>query len=266
MAADDGPVIPDPAPGVVLWPMSVVVLRPPKQVAAEGVHDVLVVLCARTRRGDAQMDFTYLGSSAIFSVKPQRAPQLVRVTALTPDRPDLGQVNWGAAATRNEHWLYVYGTRRVGQEFGRELYVGRAPVAKPGDRDRWQFWDGSVWQSRIAQATAILPAHGGVSQTLSVDVIDGRYVAVSKRDGDLGDFVYQWDAPDPTGPWTPAKGVAAPSGYDTGELEYAPLAHPEITLADGNLLVTISRNTTDFERLLEDPEIGRPVFAEVARP
>ncbi|MGY2703387.1 hypothetical protein ACVW2K_002971 [Nocardioides sp. HB32] len=37
-------------------------------------------------------------------------------------------------------------------------------------------------------------------------------------------------------------------------------------LADGKLLVSISRNTTDPQRLFDDPEVGRPVFAEVERP
>jgi hypothetical protein len=45
-----------------------------------------------------------------------------------------------------------------------------------------------------------------------------------------------------------------------------PLAHPEIPLADGRLLVSVSRNTTDFDQLMADPEVGRPIFVEVGRP
>ena len=59
--------------------------------------------------------------------------------------------------------------------------------------------------------------------------------------------------------------MAAPEDFDTGELEYAPLAHPEIPLADGRLLVSVSRNTTDFDQLMADPEVGRPIFVEVGR-
>ena len=99
-----------------------------------------------------------------------------------------------------------------------------------------------------------------------LDLGDGEYVAVSKRDGDLGDFVYVWTAPEPYGPWTPQKGIAAPAGFDTGELKYAPLAHPEVPLANGKLLVSISRNTTDPQRLFDDPEVGVPEFAQVPRP
>jgi hypothetical protein len=267
----DGPVVPDISSDVVEWPMSVVVLPPEGAAVGTDVRDVLVVLCARTQRGGSggSMDFAFLGTSAaVFTVAGDGVPQLQKVMEITPDNTASDQVNWGAAATVHGDWYYVYGTRLPDQPgvFGRELYVARAPVDDPGNRDKWRFWDGSRWQSSRTAAVATLPAVGGVSQTLSVSVVDGTFVAVSKRDGDLGDFVYTWTSRKATGPWTPRQGVAAPSGVDSGELEYAPLAHPEVPLTDGRLLVSISRNTTDFQHLLDDPEVGRPVFVEVHRP
>ncbi len=268
----DGPVIPDVSNGVVLWPMSVVVLPPVGEAAGTDVQDVLVVLCARTQRGGSggDLDFAFLGTSAaVFTVAGDGGvPQLQKVIEITPDDSAKDQVNWGAAATLHGDWYYAYGTRLPDEPgvFGRELYVARAPVDDPGNQDKWRFWDGSHWGKAQGDAVATLPAVGGVSQTLSVSHVDGQYVAVSKRDGDLGDFVYIWTAPTPAGPWTARQGVAAPSGVDTGELEYAPLAHPEVPLTDGRLLVSISRNTTDFQQLMDDPEVGRPVFVEVERP
>ncbi len=268
METEDGPVIPDAGADTVLWPMSVVVLKPGEFTTDVGVADSLVVLCARTRRGtDGTFDFTYLGTSAaVFSVQPDQAPQLATVLEVTPDDADVHQVNWGAAAAVYAPWIYLYGTRSTEGAFGRELYVSRISTKDPADLARWQFWDGSGWQRDQRAAAAILPAEGGVSQTLSVDRIDGQFVAVSKRDGDLGNFVYTWTSETPYGPWTPKSGVPAPSGSDSGDLQYAPLAHPEISLADGKLLVSVSRNTADLERLLETPEVGRPTFDEVDRP
>ena len=49
-------------------------------------------------------------------------------------------------------------------------------------------------------------------------------------------------------------------------LTYAPLAHPEVPLSSGALLVSVSRNTTDLAQLLARPEVGRPLFAEIPRP
>ena len=111
-------------------------------------------------------------------------------------------------------------------------------------------------------------AEGGVSQTLSVDALDdGRYLAVSKRDGDLGEFVYSWlGAVSRSDRGQPHKGVPAPNDLDAGLLKYAPLAHPQIPLGTGQLLVGVSRNTTDFRRLVEEPELGVVEFVEVALP
>ncbi len=259
---DDGPVVPDAAPGVVYWPMSMT------QGRYDG-QDYLVVLCSRIDRGfGGAFGFTYLGSSAaVFTVEDGEAPQLLVVAELTRDSRDLDQVNWGAAATRDGDWYLVYGTRVTGRAYepGRELYVARTPVATPADRERWQFWDGWRWQPRVERAAPVLAAEDGVSQTLSVDAIDGEYVAVSKRDGDVADYVYTWSAPHPWGPWTAVRRLRAPAGLDTGELRYAPLAHPDIRLASGNLLASISRNTTDLEELRQDPMVGRPEFIELTR-
>ena len=251
--------------------MSLVVLGPVGAAAGTAVRDVLVVLCARTQRGGAggALDFVFRGTSAaVFTVSDDGVPRLQEVVEITPDDAAPDQVNWGAAATVHGRWYYVYGTRLPGDPgtFGRELYAARAPADDPGNREEWQFWDGSTWQSSIDAAAPTLPAVGGVSQTLSVDVVDGQFVAVSKRDGDLGGFVYTWTSATPVGPWQPHQAVAAPEDFDTGELEYAPLAHPEIPLADGRLLVSVSRNTTDFDQLMADPEVGRPIFVEVGRP
>ena len=260
--AQKGPVVPDVSSSVVHWPMSVAIGR------RDG-HDVIVVLCSRIDRGHSgAFGFTFLGTSAaVFTVDAGQAPQLLKVVDITPDSRDQQQVNWGAAATVHAGWYYVYGTRLTGQkyDFGRELYVARTPAADPGDRKRWQFWDGRQWQSHAGQARAVLPSEGGVSQTLSVDSVGAGFVAVSKRNGDISNFVYKWTAPNPWGPWTPVKELKAPGGFDTGNLEYAPLAHPEVPLKSGDLLVSISRNTTDLQRLFKDPQIGRPEFVALPR-
>jgi hypothetical protein len=88
-------------------------------------------------------------------------------------------------------------------------------------------------------------------------------VAVSKRDGDLGSFVYTWSGSTPHGPWVPEEGVAAPTDLAKGLLRYAPLGHPEVPVRSGYLLVSVSRNTTDLQRLLSDPKVGVPHFLEI---
>lgn len=271
---DDGPVIPDVSDKVVHWPMSVARVDPRKvdmPGADQSTGDLLVVLAGRIRRGDQNaFDFTYLGSSAaIFTVQPGRAPQLLGIQRITPDSTSPTQINWGSASFVEGQWAYVYGSRTTGEKhtYGRELYVARLPVAQALDRTKWRFWDGSSWQADRSKAKAVLPASEGVSQTLSVSRTHGRYVIVSKKGGDLGDFVYTWSSATPVGPWKGRAGVKAPFGLDQGDLKYAPLGHPEIPMQSGKLLVSVSRNTTDLNKLLTEPDkVGRPVFAEVDVP
>lgn len=263
MATARGPIIPDVKPGVVRWPMSVTVVR-------EGGDEVIVVFTGRIRRGagDDVWDFRYLGADAVtFRVKPGEAPQLDEIVPLSPDRDDPQQINWGSASMVSGKYIYVYGTALPkGKAFGRSLHVGRGALGNPEDRTQWEFWDGSTWQADPFRTKPVIPARGGVSQTLSVDPIDDKFVAVSKKDGDLGGVVATWTSSSPVGPWTVSEALEAPFLTGKDEFAYAPLAHPEVPLADGKLLVSISRNTTDLARLRKDPTIGRPVFAEIPRP
>ncbi|WP_018155021.1 DUF4185 domain-containing protein [Demetria terragena] len=270
----DGPIIPDVSDSVVYWPMSAARLDPrqiPQTAKDKSVSDVIIVLAGRIKRGGSGdgFDFTYLGTSAaVFSVKAGQAPRLVTIERITPDSQDTHQINWGSAALVDGPWYYVYGSRTTPNKyaFGRELYVARVPVASPDRRSQWRYWNGSEWQKDRSEVRAIVPASVGVSQTLSVSRIGGRYVIVSKKGGDLGDYVYAWASRSPTGPWNGKKGVRAPFGKGK-KLQYAPLAHPSVPLRSGNLLISISQNTTDFQRLLDTPKtVGRPVFEEVELP
>jgi len=166
-------------------------------------------------------------------------PTLEDVYEVTPDSSDEHQIQWGQATTVHGAWFYVYGTRAKGNELSRELYVARVSSGDPRNRSRWGFWSGHHWQPTPDHATPVIGADPGVSQTRSVHFDDGHYVVTSKRGGDLGDFVYTWDSPEPTGPWTAQQALEAPAGFDTGHYQYAPLA---------------------------DPEKGRPLFAEVTAP
>lgn len=260
--------------GLTLWPMAVVRLDP-TPADGEGITDKVLVYQSRIQRGDRQWDFLFRGTSvAVLLVGADGVPRLDRTVQLTTDSADYDQINWGAAAAPDGEWMYLYGTRYTAEAFitGRELYVSRVPLSDPTNAAVQEFWDGSQWRDDATLAAPILGAVDGTSQTLSVDEIDGRWVIISKRGGDLADWITMWTAESPTGPfegtWTDV--LSSPAGHDAppGErsLQYTPLSHPDIATTSGDLLVSVSRNTDDIELLFDEPERGRVLFAEVPLP
>nr|WP_246242279.1 DUF4185 domain-containing protein [Flexivirga aerilata] len=167
-------------------------------------------------------------------------------------------------------YLYVYGTRSGGTgAVGRALLVARTTFDTIGKRSTWRYWDGRSWVADAASATPVVPSADGVSQSLTVSRFGATYVAVSKVGGDFGDKIGQWRATTPVGPWKLAATVpVAPKQSEAGLsiLTYQPLAHPEIPLASGKLLVSMSRLPEELRNLVINPQLGRLRFYEMPRP
>jgi hypothetical protein len=276
LTEDGGELFPRGPDGLTLWPMSVIRLEPTPG-DGPGITDVVLIYQSRIQRGDRQWDFLFRGTSvAVLVVGEDGVPRLVRTVQMTPDSADYDQINWGAAAAPDGDWVYLYGTRYTAEAYitGRELYVSRVPLGDPANAEAQQFWDGAQWQDDDARAAPILGAVEGTSQTLSVDNIDGRWVVVSKRGGDLADVISMWTADSPTGPFDGSATdlLESPDGHDapagSRSFQYTPLSHPDIPTTSGQLLVSVSRNTDDIDLLFDEPQRGRVLFAEVplARP
>ena len=267
LPADHGALVPDRADGVGYWPMSIA------SVEREG-YDLVGVAMQRVRStADPMSDafaFENLGpASAIFLVPRGRTPQLIEVRDLGPDSADPARPMWGAAAEVVGDTVYLYGTARPDEDgvFGFSLRVARVRVDDLLDQSRWRYWDGERWSARAEDATALIPAVGGVSQTLSVFRRGGRWYALSKRDEFLGSDLTVWTAPGPTGPFTPSDALARiPSNAVTGTLRYTPLAHPDLLARPGSVVVSYSRNNTDVGKVVADPTLYRPRFLRVPLP
>lgn len=261
-SAADGPFLPN-EPGSVCWPSSMVARK-------VGSADQVLVACSRVRRGSGHglFDFTYLGMSLVrFEVSPGKVSTVPEGHTVTPDRDDSRQVNWGAAMVLDQGWVYFYGSQQGESQFGaRRLAVARTTWEAASDQRTWTFWNGRTWSSSANDAQPVIDRNPGVSQALTVHQVNGKFVAVSKKGGDLSDTVAVWSAPSPTGPWTVVHEHRMP--YDAGNsvVTYQPLAHPQIRLASGQLLVSVSRNPKDLQRVLAEPNLGRPTFIEMPTP
>jgi hypothetical protein len=262
--ADRGAVIPDRADGVGYWPMSI------GKVQRAG-YDLVAVMSQRVRGTDVGAQFVNLGPAiAVFRVTRGGLPVLERVTDLGPDSADPSRPTWGAAVWQaDDGWVYVYGTSnpRLPMVFGWALSVARTRPESVEHPETWQYWDGSTWQGDPAKARRLIPAQGGVSQTLSVFERDGRWYAVSKRDEFLGHDLVVWTSPTPTGPFRATAPVAQiPSDLGRHLYRYMPLAHPDLLPRPGHVVVSVSQGSDDLGVLESDPALYRPRFLEIALP
>jgi hypothetical protein len=258
--ADHGAIIPDRADGVGYWPMSIAKVT-------RGSYDLVGVMAQRVRTTGPQQ-FENLGSSlAVFRVDRGASPQLVDVTDLGPDDAHRTRTTWGAAAVVKGDWVYLYGTANPEKPlvFGWSLSVARTHIDDLADPSRWQYFDGTRWQADPAKASRLIPAEGGVSQTLSVFESGGRWYALSKRDDFVGNDLVVWSAPGPAGPFTPSRPLASIPSHGA-ELQYMPLAHPDVLTRRGTVVVSVSHNTTDAALLNQDPYLYRPTFLRVKLP
>lgn len=266
LPADRGALIPDRDDGVGYWPMSIA------KVQRQG-YDLVGVMTQRVK-GNAVPDntdnFENLGPSiAIFLVRVGETPQLIQRRDIGADDPSRDRPTWGAAAAVDDDWVYLYGTANpeLPGVFGWSLKVARVKIDDILKISEWRYWDGESWQRKSTQAVDLIPAVGGVSQTLSVFHKAGLWYAVSKRDGFLGKDLVIWTAPGPTGPFIPGPPVATiPSDVTTGMLRYMPLAHPELLPEEGSIVVSVSQNNSDPEKISGNPFLYRPRFLRVRLP
>lgn len=268
---DGGALIPDRSGGgespVGYWPMSTV-------VDERAGYDLLYVTTQRVRTtGSEAFDFENLGLSvAVFVVPVGGTPQLLERRDMGPDRADRTHPTWGAATTLtgrgDDRWLYVFGTANPGTDkaWGYSLRVARVRPDDFLDQDRWRYWDGSDWSTEEDDATEMIPAEDGVSQTLSVFTQGERWYALSKRNDLLGNDITVWSSDSPTGPWSSGTAVQKVAKGGTGQVRYMPLAHPTLFPEEGSVVASYSTNDTDSERVAEDPLRYRPRFVRVDLP
>jgi hypothetical protein len=259
-----GPLIPDRLDGVGYWPMSTGVAHRPG-------YDLVLVSTQRVKAtGTGSFDFANLGPAlAVFVVRDGETPQLIDVGDIGKDDTQRSRPAWGAAMAVDDNWLYLYGTANPDQEgvFGFSLHVARVRPDDVIEPSKWRYWDGRSWQQDASRSAELVPAVGGVSQTLSVFHRGKRWYALSKRDGDLGDEMVFWTAPGPTGPFTPTDPVASlPSDPTTGAVTYMPLAHAKVFPEKGTVVASYSNNNTDPQKIKDDPTLYRPTFLRVPLP
>ncbi|YAL84355.1 DUF4185 domain-containing protein [Dermacoccaceae bacterium W4C1] len=230
--------------------------------------DRLMITCSRIKRErGGLLSFEYLGASlATYFIPKGGTPRPESFVRLTPESRDQQQINWGAALLAGEDGrLYIYGSRQPDPEHGaKAVYLARTDLDRPTDFTTWQYWNGSGWSTGKPEAAQeVLPASVGVSQAFTVHRYRGQYMLVSKKGGEAGRDIGLWMGPSPVGPWRLVS--TKPYTYDDGSgyVTYQPVAHPELTTGKDTVIVSLSRNPTDFSDLRPHPGRARPIFVEM---
>lgn len=173
---------------------------------------------------------------------------------------------FGSAILARNGFIYVYGTdERKGS--GREMILARAPEGKPGDFSTWRFRTRDGWSPKVEKAE---PLCGGIATEYSVSWLPSlrRYVLISTENG-LSEKIIARTAPEPWGPWSAASVVyRCPEARQDRKKQifcYSAKAHPMLTTAPDELILTYAANSSDFTQVVNDARLYWPRFVRAKR-
>jgi hypothetical protein len=176
-------------------------------------------------------------------------PQLVAVQKTPGARAYENSPMWGAAVVQTANYTYIFGSLNKHEflVFGNYYSVARVPRGQVTLNSAWRYWNGSSWVSNQAAAVAVMSGDGGVGTSASVYASGSGYVLVGKQHDAFGTDLVAWRSTSLTGPWVEQQPhlLAPIPDVQAGEYTYLGLAHREIPMASGKLLVSWSLNNTD---------------------
>jgi Domain of unknown function (DUF4185) len=179
---------------------------------------------------------------------------------------DKGALIFGGAVLREGQSVYIFGTdsrpeaKQAGMPNG--MVVARASAKGLGDFTQWRFLANGVWQEDSSKATPVFP---NVGSEFSVSWLPARraYAAVYSQ-GIEGGILLRL-APALAGPWgDPVMVYRCPEmDWPSKAFCYAAKAHPELTSAPDELLITYAANSWDFWILFKDARLYWPRFVRL---
>jgi len=147
----------------------------------------------------------------------------------------------GFHTTEPDNYIYTWGIQ--GAFITSNIVVARFPKNNP--RAKWSFWNGSAWDTAIAN---IAPVTQGASNGVYVAKVRNKYVALSTEFSvscDAGTRIYVATSNNITGPFTNRKVLYTIPDNELGHTPffYAPALHPEYINANNEILITYDINT-----------------------
>jgi len=149
---------------------------------------------------------------------------------------------------------------------GKKMSLARAPETAISDFSSWRFRTLDGWSADAGDAARLCD---GMASEYSVSWLPAlrRYVLICTENG-LSEKIIARTASNPWGPWSAAKVVyrCPEMKWDKGIFCYAAKAHPMLSSAPDELLVTYAANAFDFAQVLDDARLYWPRFVRVKLP
>ena len=177
-----------------------------------------------------------------------------------------GALIFGNAVLVDGGFVYIFGgdsrtdAKQAGMPNG--MVEARAPVTGLGDFAQWRFLANGAWQNDVRKVTPVFP---NVGSELSVSWLAARKKSAAVYSEGIGGRIVIRLAPAPAGPWgDPALVYRCPEmNWTPKAFCYAAKAHPELTSAPDELLISYAANAWDFWDLFKDARLYWPRFLRV---
>jgi uncharacterized protein DUF5005 len=188
----------------------------------------------------------------------QRVGQKVAVLSLptlalekTVDKP-IGNATWGRSILEEGSTAYIYGTEEAsGVKYA---HLARAPLANL--LGPWQYWNGTAWTSDANTSARILD-HVSAQYSVIHTLLGYRFVTMGSL---WGHSIYTALANGPTGPWQQRQVIYTTPDFGPGSVTYNPSAHPEISVANGDMVISYNINSTTSGAIYQNADLYRPRF------
>jgi len=173
--------------------------------------------------------------------------------------------SFGSAMLATNGFLYIYGTREH-TNAAKQMILARAPDKDLGKFAAWQFRVHDGWRTNVEAAIDLCD---GMAAEFSVSWLASaqRYVLICTENG-LSEKIMARTAPEPWGPWSsPTVIYRCPEAkWDKQIFCYAAKAHPMLSSATHELVITYAANSFDLAQVLTDARLYWPRFVRVKLP
>lgn len=167
----------------------------------------------------------------------------------------------GTALLQSGNYIYIYGYRHYPNQWdGNNMVVARVPPEHLTEFKQWRYFSNGKWVQYSNRASNLFK---GLAPEYSVSYLPAlkKYITIYTENG-MSKNIQMRNSPTPFGPWSTATTIYACPDFSMNSTYfcYAAKAHPSISTAPNQLVITYVCNSFDFGQLVKDSRIYFPRF------